>query len=268
MTKETVSSIAPELVLRDVTKFFVTSRGRLNALENIDLDIREGEFLCLVGPSGCGKSTLLNMVAGLEPHNGGTIHLDGKLVTGPSPERVVVFQEGGLFPWLTVQDNVEYGLKVRGVPAGHRRELSRYYLRLVHLEKFAQSYIHELSGGMRQRVAIARGLILEPRILLMDEPFAALDTQTRDLLVEELRAIWSKVRNTVLFVTHNVREAVYLGDRVVLMSYRPGRIKKIYPVDIPRPRDPDSPEMETLIRSIVEDLHEEVEKAVRDEMNR
>lgn len=256
-----------ELTLRDVYKSFISKRGSVNALEKINLDIKEGEFLCLVGPSGCGKSTLLNMVAGLESYTGGEIRLDGKAVLGPSPERVVVFQDGGLFPWLTVAANVEYGLKVRGVSRSNRRELSNYYLRLVHLEKFKDAYVHELSGGMRQRVAIARGLILEPRILLMDEPFAALDTQTRDLLVEELRGIWSKIRNTILFVTHNVREAVYLGDRVALMSFRPGRIKKIYPVDVPRPRDPDSPEIESLIRTIVGDLHEEVEKAVSEELN-
>lgn len=256
----------PELVLTDVRKTFLSKRGVVNAIEKINLSIAEGEFFCLVGPSGCGKSTLLNMIAGLEPFSTGEIRLDGNLVDGPSPDRVVVFQEGGLFPWLTVRENVEYGLKIRGVPAASRHELSRYYLKLVHLDKFRDAYVHELSGGMRQRVAIARGLILEPRILLMDEPFAALDTQTRDLLVEELRGIWSKIRNTVLFVTHNVREAVYLGDRVVSMSYRPGRVKKIYPVNIQRPRDPDSPEIESLIRSIVEDLHEEVEKAVSEEM--
>lgn len=259
---------APELILNDVRKSFLTKRGELNAIENINLSITEGEFFCLVGPSGCGKSTLLNMVAGLERYTHGEILLDGKRVVGPSPDRVVVFQDGGLFPWLTVQANVEYGLKVRGVSKQNRHEISRYYLRLVHLERFADHFVHELSGGMRQRVAIARGLILEPRILLMDEPFAALDTQTRDLLVEELRGIWSKIHNTVLFVTHNVREAVYLGDRVALMSFRPGRIKKVYPVDIPRPRDPDAPEIEALIRTIVEDLHEEVEKAVKEEINR
>jgi len=234
-------------------------------LESINLDISEGEFLCLVGPSGCGKSTLLNLVAGLEDFNSGSVTLDGHLVNGPSPERIMVFQDGGLFPWLNVRDNVEYGLKVRGVPPVNRKELSDYYLKLVHLDKFANAFVHELSGGMRQRVAIARGLILEPRILLMDEPFAALDTQTRELLVEELRGIWSKLKNTILFVTHNVREAVYLADRVALMSYRPGRIKKVYPVNILRPRDPDSPEIETLIRVIVEDLREEVEKAVGEE---
>jgi len=254
-----------ELILKEVKKTFITRRGQVNALESISLDIKEGEFFCLVGPSGCGKSSLLNLIAGLESYNQGSIHLDGHLVKGPSPDRVMVFQDGGLFPWLTVRDNVEYGLKLRGVPRANRNELSQYYLRLVHLEKFGQAFVHELSGGMRQRVAIARALILEPRILLMDEPFAALDTQTRDLLVEELRGIWSKIHNTILFVTHNVREAVYLGDRVVLMTYRPGRIKKIYPVDIPRPRDPDSPEIELLIRTIVQDLHEEVEKAVSEE---
>ena len=257
---------SPELILRNVTKTFSTRNGSLNALENINFDVCEGEFVCLVGPSGCGKSTLLNIIAGLEKPESGEILLDGKRVEGPGSDRVVVFQEGALFPWMSVLENVEYGLKIKGMPFDQRRALSLEYLKLVHLEKFEHSFIHELSGGMRQRVAIARGLVLHPRILLMDEPFAALDTQTRDLLVEELRGLWSELKNTIFFVTHNVREAVYLGDRVILISFRPGMVKNIFPVDVPRPRDPDDPKLEQIVRSIVEELHSEVEKSVFAEM--
>jgi NitT/TauT family transport system ATP-binding protein len=255
-----------ELQIQGVSKTFQTRTGGVGALENINLDIAEGEFLCLVGPSGCGKSTLLNVVAGLDQADSGRIILDGQAIDGPGPERVVVFQDGGLFPWLSVRENVEFGLKDRsGLSRARRQEMAEYYLKLVHLEKFKDAYIHELSGGMRQRVSIARGLILEPRILLMDEPFAALDTQTRDLLVEELRGIHDKLRNTILFVTHHVREAAYLGDRVALFTFRPGRIKHIYPVLVAKPRDPDDPKLESLIREIVDGLHGEVEKALAEE---
>jgi len=259
--------MAVELQIRGVSKTFQSRSGGVGALQDINLDINESEFICLVGPSGCGKSTLLNLAAGLEPVDRGEIILDGKPIDGPGPERVVVFQEGGLFPWLTVHENVEFGLKERAeLSRENRRDMAESYLKLVHLEKFKNAYIHELSGGMRQRVAIARALVLEPRILLMDEPFAALDTQTRDLLVEELRGIHDKLRNTILFVTHHVREAAYLGDRVALFTFRPGRIKQIFKVDIAKPRDPDDPKFERLIREIVDGLHSEVEKALSEEL--
>jgi len=256
-----------ELQIQDLSKTFVTRTGGVGALDTISLDVKEGEFLCLVGPSGCGKSTLLNIVGGLERADQGRIILDGKSIDGPGADRVVIFQDGGLFPWLTVVQNVEFGLKERkDLSKQDRRERAEYFLKLVHLDKFEDAYIHELSGGMRQRVAIARGLVLEPRILLMDEPFAALDTQTRDLLVEELRGIHEKLQNTILFVTHHVREAVHLGDRIVLFTYRPGRIKQIFTVDIPKPRDPDDPRIGKLIREIVDSLHGEVEKALEAEL--
>jgi NitT/TauT family transport system ATP-binding protein len=259
--------MSTDLKIQVVSKTFQSRTGGIGALENISLSITEGEFLCLVGPSGCGKSTLLNLVAGLEPVDSGQIVLNGSPVRGPGPERVVVFQDGGLFPWLTVRENVEFGLKPRrDLSRARRREMAEYYLKLVHLDKFTDSYIHELSGGMRQRVAIARGLVLEPRVLLMDEPFAALDTQTRDLLVEELRGIHDKLRNTILFVTHHVREAAYLGDKVALFTFRPGRIKQVFHVDIAKPRDPDDPKLERLIREIVDGLHDEVEKALSEEL--
>jgi NitT/TauT family transport system ATP-binding protein len=256
-----------ELQIQGLSKSFVTRNGGVGALDNISLDVKEGEFLCLVGPSGCGKSTLLNIVAGLERPDQGRIILDGKTIDGPGADRVVIFQEGGLFPWLTVVENVEFGLKERkDLSKQRRREIAEYFLKLVHLDKFENAYIHELSGGMRQRVAIARGLVLEPRILLMDEPFASLDTQTRDLLVEELRGIHDKLKNTILFVTHHVRESVHLGDRIVLFTYRPGRIKQIFPVDIAKPRDPDDPRIGRLIREVVDALHGEVEKALQEEL--
>jgi NitT/TauT family transport system ATP-binding protein len=256
-----------ELQIQNLSKTFVTRQGGVGALENISLDVAEGEFICLVGPSGCGKSTLLNIVAGLEGFDRGKILLDGKPIDGPGADRVVIFQEGGLFPWLTVIENVEFGLKERPeLSRVQRREKAEYVLKLVHLDQFNKSYIHELSGGMRQRVAIARGLVLEPRILLMDEPFAALDTQTRDLLVEELRGIHDKLKNTILFVTHHVRESVYLGDRVALFTFRPGRIKQIFKVDIAKPRDPDDPRVGKLIREVVDALHGEVEKALEEEL--
>jgi NitT/TauT family transport system ATP-binding protein len=254
-----------ELQIKSVSKTFQTRTGGVGALQNISLDIAEGEFLCLVGPSGCGKSTLLNLVAGLEPTDAGQILLDKRTIDGPGPERVVVFQDGGLFPWLTVLENVEFGLKNR-LARKERREKAIDCLKLVHLDKFNNAYLHELSGGMRQRVAIARALVLEPRILLMDEPFAALDSQTRDLLVEELRGIHDKLKNTILFVTHHVREAAYLGDRVVLFTFRPGQIKQIFSVNVPKPRDPDEPKLEALIREIVDGLHDEVEKALAEEL--
>src|SRR3989338_287914 len=265
-SKHYLETSASELIVRNVTKTFPTRTGNTNALKNVSFDVREGEFVCLVGPSGCGKSTLLNLIAGLEKPDSGEILLDGKEVIVPGPDRVVIFQEGALFPWMSVLENVEYGLKIRGVGAKERQEIALEFLSLVHLDKFAHSFIHELSGGMRQRVAIARGLVLEPRILLMDEPFAALDTQTRDLLVEELRGICSELENTVFFVTHNVREAVYLGDRVILLSFRPGKVKNIFPIPVTRPRDPDDPKLEQIVRSIVEELHDEVEKSVSEEL--
>lgn len=255
-----------DLVIKNLSKVFTTRNGKVGALEDIHLTIREGEFVCLVGPSGCGKSTLLNILAGLETQDTGEVILDGQPVHGPSADRLLIFQEGGLFPWLTVAQNVEFGLKERGMTRAGRRELAFSYLKLVHLDKFANAYLHELSGGMRQRVALARGLVLHPRVLLMDEPFAALDTQTRDLMVEELRAIHDKLKNTIVFVTHHVREAVYLGDRVGVLTFRPGRIKQIHPVNVPKPRDPDSPQLNALVREIVDELHEEMEQAIREEI--
>lgn len=231
--------IAPaKLAMRSVSKWFAARRGRVHALDNVSLDVAEGQFVCLLGPSGCGKSTLLMMIAGLEAPDEGLITADGAPVRGPSRERMVMFQEHALFPWLNVTDNILFGLKLKpGLTMSERREVARFFLRLVGLERFQQAAVHELSGGMRQRVALARALAPNPRILLMDEPFAALDALTRESLYGDLQRIHQQRRKTIVFVTHNVREAVCLGDRVVLMSPHPGRIREEFAIELPRPRD-------------------------------
>ena len=188
--------------------------GQLAALENINLEVLPGEFLCIVGPSGCGKSTLLHLIAGLDRPSTGEIWIDGRKVLEPGPDRILLFQELGLFPWLTARENVEFGLRQKGVNTKERREQAGYYLDLVHLSQFEEHHPHQLSGGMKQRVALARALAMQPDVLLMDEPFAALDAQTRDLLHDELERVWRETGQTIIFVTHNVREAVRLGDRV------------------------------------------------------
>ena len=202
--------------------------------------MREGEFVCIVGPSGCGKSTLLNIVAGLDQPDEGEVLFDGAPIRKPGRERVVVFQEPALFPWLNVRANVEFGLKIAGRSGKERKEHVDRYLELVNLRRFEKAYVHELSGGMKQRVQLARALAVEPRMLLMDEPFAALDAQTRDVLQQELQEIWARTGTTVLFVTHNVREAAILGDRVLVMTPAPGKLKKEIDIDLPRPRRPDT----------------------------
>jgi NitT/TauT family transport system ATP-binding protein len=202
----------------------------------VDLNIYTGEFLAIVGPSGCGKSTLLDLLAGLEHATSGKISLDGFPVTGPGMNRGVVMQGYALFPWLSVKANVEFGLKIKKMPKTEREEISRYYLDLVGLAGFANRYPHEISGGMKQRVAIARALAFDPDVLLMDEPFAALDAQTRETLQEELLRIWERTKKTIVFVTHGIDEAVFLADRIAVMDTGPGRIKKILEVELGRPR--------------------------------
>lgn len=229
----------PLLALRRITKRFHTKRQDTLALDDITLEVRPREFICIVGPSGCGKSTLLNIAAGIDTDYEGEASFEGAPIRGTARERAVVFQEPALFPWLNVRANVEFGLKLRGVPKGERRAIVDRHLALVNLSRFDRAYIHELSGGMKQRAQLARGLAVEPHVLLMDEPFAALDAQTRDDLQLELQSVWARIGTTVLFVTHNVREAVILGDRVVVMSPSPGRIKTIIEVKLERPRMPD-----------------------------
>src|SRR5438105_2487696 len=224
------------LKIEGVSKTFAGRTGSVEALRPVELDIAAGEFICLLGPSGCGKSTLLSIIAGLEAASSGTIWANGQKVRGPGTDRVLLFQEAALFPWLDVQHNVEFGLRQAGIPARERAAVARRFIELVHLKGFERSYVHQLSGGMRQRVAIARALAIDPAILLMDEPFGALDALTRDRLHIELETIWASTRKTVVFVTHNVREAVALGDRVLVFSPRPGRIVREFRVNLPRPR--------------------------------
>jgi NitT/TauT family transport system ATP-binding protein len=230
-----------KLAIENVSKSFQTSSGRVQALENITLSVGEGEFVCLVGASGCGKSTLLNIIAGLEKPDSGTILADGKPITGPGRERLVMFQESALFPWLNVLGNVLFGLKLKpNLRNKDRVDVARYYLELVGLTRFEQANIHELSGGMKQRVALARALAPNPRVLLMDEPFAALDALTREQLYGDIQKIWKARNKTIVFVTHNVREAACLGDRVILMSPHPGRVQEEFAIALERPRDLNS----------------------------
>ena len=226
-----------------MVKYFTHKNKRMQALGGVDLDIQEGEIVSLIGPSGCGKSTFLRIVAGLEKPDEGYINLDGKPVTETGPDRIMIFQEGALFPWLNVRDNVEYGLRVAGIPKDERARVSDKYLEMMHLAKFSDSYIHQLSTGMKQRVAIARALVMEPRILLMDEPFSALDVSTRDRLLDEVQDIWKKTGKTILFITHNVVEASVMGSKVAVFTNRPSRIKKIIEVDARRPRTSDDPDL-------------------------
>lgn len=260
------ADIPARLSLRGVTRTFRGEDGKqLLAIDNVSLQINAGEFLCLVGPSGCGKSTLLYMMAGLTRPSSGEVWMDSHRVDGPGTDRILIFQELGLFPWLTVAKNVEFGLKIKGVPKSERAERAMEYLRLVHLLKFKDSYIHQLSGGMRQRVALARALATEPEVLLMDEPFAALDAQTRDLLHDELERIWSETRRTIVFVTHNVREAVRLGDRVVLLTFRPGRVKREFPVTLPRPRQMEDAALAERAGEILVELRAEINRSLEAE---
>jgi len=256
-----------QLSIRGVTKRFAARDGKIVALQETSLEIQSGEFVCFVGPSGCGKTTLLNLVAGLTRPTSGEILKDGEPVTRPGSDRVVIFQEAALFPWLNVIQNVEFGL-VHRMEAKKRLEIARTLLNLVHLGRFERSYVHELSGGMKSRVAIARALALNPSILLMDEPFAALDAQTRGILHEELQDIWLKTHQTILFVTHNVREAVRLGDRVLVFTARPGRIKKEFRIDKSRPRDLEDPNWPApYIQLVQQELREEIEKVLQQEVD-
>ncbi len=263
-----VSTTVPKVSLTDICLSYRTHSGqRMLALDHIDLQVMPGEFLCIVGPSGCGKSTLLHLIAGLHQQSSGQVLVDGKEVKGPGTDRILIFQELGLFPWLTVGDNVQFGMKMKGIGKAEREEKTSYYLQLVHLAQFKDSYTHQLSGGMRQRVALARALATEPDVLLMDEPFAALDAQTRDLLHDELERIWAETGRTIIFVTHNVREAIRLGDRVTLLTFRPGRVKREFPVDLPRPRVLEDPSVARAAGEILGELREEINRSLEVEYN-
>jgi NitT/TauT family transport system ATP-binding protein len=243
-----------------VRKSFLSEGSETQALDEVTLDVAQGEFLCLVGPSGCGKTTLLNVFAGFDRPSSGHVLLEGREIAGPGPDRGVVFQEHALFPWLTVRGNVCAGKRLVRQRAADRQRIATQYLQMVGLSGFEEHYPHQLSGGMKQRVSIARALANEPEVLLMDEPFASLDAITRATLQRELIAIWNQTRKTIVFVTHNIEEAVFLGDRIAVMSGRPGRIKRVISVGLEKPRDVNSPEFNEIERTARELLMDEVEQ--------
>lgn len=230
------NNLPVKVKIDNVVKKYSGRNGEMVALNGVSLDIHENEFVCVVGPSGCGKSTLLNIIAGLHEPTSGQVLVDGQAVSGPGPDRGVVFQQYALFPWLTVQKNVEFGLKLQGMSQDKVEQEAKKYIKMVDLEQFAQSYPKELSGGMKQRVAIARAYAINPKVLLMDEPFGALDAQTRTQLQTELLKTWEKEQKTCFFITHDVEEAIILAQRVIIMSARPGRIKEVVEINIPYPR--------------------------------
>jgi len=250
-----------KLEIKGIVKYFNHESHKLMALDGVNLKVEDGDFVCLVGPSGCGKSTLLRIVAGLETPDEGQVLFDGKPLTTTGPERIMVFQEGALFPWLKVQDNVEFGLKMAGIPKEERDQISKRYLDMMQLTKFADSYTYQLSTGMKQRVAIARALVMDPDILLMDEPFASLDAQTRDLLLVEMQLIWEKTKKTILFVTHNVAEASVLGTKVAVFSNRPSKIKRLFSIDFKRPRLVEDENLLKVQQEILSELRPEVKKS-------
>ncbi|WP_053362330.1 ABC transporter ATP-binding protein [Bacillus sp. FJAT-27251] len=255
------------LTIDGIEKSFVTEKKeKLKVLDNINLNVEKGSFVSIVGPSGCGKSTLLYLIAGLDKADQGEIRVAGNLVKKPGPERVVVFQEAGLFPWLTVLENVTYGLLLKKMTKEQAEQKAMEVLKMVHLSKYVDSYPHQLSGGMKQRVSIARALVMEPDILLMDEPFSALDEQTRMVLHKELLEIWRKTKVTIFFVTHNIREAVLLSEQVVVFATRPGKIKEI--ITVPTMKDGIMPDGVTLHteQKILSILEEELEKVLKEEM--
>lgn len=255
-----------KLQARNIVKRFDHNGNSVLALDGVNLDVQEGDFVCIVGPSGCGKSTFLNIIAGLEKPDSGEILLNGNSISTAGPDRTMVFQEGALFPWLKVIDNVEFGLKMAGIPKEERREISQRYLDMMQLTKFADSYIYQLSTGMKQRVAIARALAMDPEILLMDEPFAALDSQTRDLLLVELQLIWERTKKTIIFVTHNISESVILGNKVEIFKNRPSKIKKEIVIDYRRPRLMEDENLQKYYQQILEELKSEVIAQVKDEI--
>jgi len=250
-----------KLEAQNIVKYFSHDSHKLKALGGINLKVEAGDFVCLVGPSGCGKSTFLRIVAGLEKPDEGQILFDGRPVNETGPERIMVFQEGALFPWLKVQDNVEFGLKMAGIPKEERTKISHRYLDMMQLTPFADSYTFQLSTGMKQRVAIARALVMDPDVLLMDEPFAALDAQTRDLLLVEMQLIWEKTKKTILFVTHSVSEAAVLGTKIAIFSNRPSVIKKEVDNNFPRPRVTEDESLLKLQQDILTELRPEVKKS-------
>ncbi len=252
----------PHIEVQDVTLVYDTPAGQVPGVQGVSFSIEASEFLCIVGPSGCGKSTLLNIIAGFLAPTGGQIRIGGQAVTGHGMDRGVVFQDfAQLFPWRTALGNVAFGLEMKGMPKAEREDIARAQLKLVKLDKFVQSYPHHLSGGMQQRVAIARALAYNPAVLLMDEPFAALDAFTRDDMQRLLADVWRETRKTVIYVTHNVAEAVYLADRVIVMTPHPGQVKAEIPIRLERPRDPLSVEFLDYQKQLLRHLGQETKHA-------
>lgn len=246
--------------LNGVTKIYRRRADEVHALDNVHLKAEFGEFICLLGVSGCGKSTLLQILAGLEPASSGSVMIDGHPLKGPHADASVVFQEHGLFPWMSARTNIAFNLKARSVPPARRLKIADDLIKVVGLSGFEDKYPHQLSGGMRQRVGIARALTTSPKILLMDEPFGALDAQTRGIMQAELLRVWQLHRSTVVFVTHSIDEAVFLADRIVIMTPRPGRIRTIIPVDLPRPRDPTTPAFNEHMRIVLNEIHDDISR--------
>jgi len=251
------------ITIENLSKVFERDGGKTEAIRNLSLNVIQGQLLCIVGPTGCGKTTLLRIVAGLEKPTSGTVLLDGQEIFSPGADRGMVFQEFALFPWRTVTGNIEFGLEIKGAPVQERTGIVKRYVDLVGLKGFENAYPRELSGGMKQRVAIARALANDPRVLLMDEPFGSLDAQTRNIMQRELLRIWSETKKTIVFVTHSVDEAVYLADRIAILTARPGTLKKMIDVPLPRPRDRVGEEFFEIRRSILHEVEIEVEQALK-----
>jgi NitT/TauT family transport system ATP-binding protein len=259
--------VTPCIDIRDLFKTFVKGRKEVRALAGFTLAVPDAQFVCLLGPSGCGKTTVLRILAGLETKSGGMVKVKGREVSRAGSDRGMVFQEFALFPWRTVRKNIEFGLEIRNMPEAERRKLSSKYIDLVGLGGFEDAHPNELSGGMKQRVGIARALANEPAVLLMDEPFGSLDAQTRNLMQKELLRIWSATKKTILFVTHSVDEAVFLADRIVVMTARPGKVREDIVVDLPRPRDRTSRDFISVRGRVLAELDEEFEKARAKELS-
>jgi NitT/TauT family transport system ATP-binding protein len=265
VSKDVEAQTKPLVRAAGVNKVFGAQPGGVVALKDIDLEIRPGEFVCLLGPSGCGKSTLLNAIAGFSLPTSGTLEVSGKPVTAPGPDRGMVFQEYALFPWMTVEANIAFGLDIRGTGSEEKSRIVNELLEMLGLKEFRHRFPKDLSGGMRQRVAIARVLALDPPIMLMDEPFGALDALTRRSLQDELLRIWRSVGKTIVFVTHSIEEAVYLGSRVVILTYRPGTIKRDVSIDLPYPRDSNSVEFNAIKKDLANLVHAEHDRFALDE---
>jgi len=262
------NEVGSSIRIQGLSKVFTDGGKSVTALQGFDLDVKDGEFICLLGPSGCGKTTVLRIVAGLESRSAGKVLVHGRKVDSAGSDRGMVFQEFGLFPWRTVRRNIEFGLEMGGVAPDQRHKTSSMLIDLVGLKSFEDAHPRQLSGGMKQRVGIARALANNPAVLLMDEPFGSLDAQTRNLMQRELLRIWEATRKTVLFVTHSVDEAVFLADRIVIMTARPGKVREIIEVDLPRPRERTSAEFISVRGRVLSELDEEFEKARAKEIAR